>query len=111
PARPVCSAPETVRRREPPVIAFRCPKCRSDLEFGDGAAGRLVRCPECRARIRLPGELTEEDRPRRKKRRRQDEVDATEPTETPEWVAPAIIFGVGLTLSVGSLAVAGGKTG
>jgi hypothetical protein len=81
------------------------------LEFADSAAGRVVRCPECQARLRLPGELVEDDPPRRKKRRRRIEDDATEPAGTPEWLAPTIILGLGLTLSVGSLAVAKGQEG
>ena len=41
------------------MIAFRCPKCSEELEFADAAAGRVVRCPECQTRLRLPGELVE----------------------------------------------------
>jgi hypothetical protein len=97
------------------VIAFDCPKCRAGLEFADEAAGRIVRCPDCQTRLRLPGELVEAAPPRRKKRRRRiDEVpheDADEPTGTPEWIAPTIILGLGLTLSVGSLAVSKGQEG
>ena len=64
------------------MIAFKCPKCRSALEFADDAAGRIVRCPECQVKLRLPGELPPEDeseraRPRRKKRRRRQEVEET----------------------------------
>jgi hypothetical protein len=93
------------------LIAFRCPKCRAGLEFADAAAGRVVHCPECRAKLRLPGELVEDEPPRRKKRRRRAEKDASEPSGTPEWVAPAIILGLGLTLSVGSLALMKGREG
>jgi hypothetical protein len=81
------------------------------MEFADGAAGRIVRCPACRAKLRLPGELSAEAPPRRKKRRRRTEDTADEPAGTPEWVAPAILLGLGLTLSVGSLAVAKGQEG
>jgi hypothetical protein len=93
------------------VIAFHCPKCRSGIEFADEAAGKIVRCPTCRTRLRLPGELPAEAPPKRKKRRRRIEENADEPTGTPEWLAPAIILGLGLTLSVGSLAVAKGQEG
>jgi hypothetical protein len=93
------------------VIAFNCPKCKAELEFGDAAAGRIVRCPDCQVKLRLPGELSEERKPRRKKRRRIEEEESTEPSPTPEWLAPSIILGLGLTLSVGSLAVAGGTVG
>ncbi|HEX4590471.1 MAG TPA: hypothetical protein VH120_11110 [Gemmataceae bacterium] len=92
------------------MIRLRCPKCRSDLEFGDSAAGRVVRCPACEARLRLPGELTA-DRPRRRKKRRQDDEETTEPSPTPEWAAPSVLLALGLILSIGSLAVAGGKQG
>jgi hypothetical protein len=104
--RPEASGPGSF-----PMIAFGCPKCKARLEFADSAAGRIVRCPECRVRLRLPGELTDDDPPRRKKRRRRLEQDPTEPAETPEWLAPAIILGLALTLSVGSLAVAKGQEG
>ena len=103
--------PEAVGREGPPMIRFRCPKCRSDLEFGDSAAGRVVRCPGCQVRLRLPGELTGDPPRRKKKRRRPAPEDSTEPSETPEWVAPAIILGLGLVLSVGSTAVARGAEG
>jgi hypothetical protein len=99
------------------VIAFNCPKCRSALEFADDAAGRIVRCPECQVKLRLPGELPSEDeperaRPRRKKRRRREEVEeTTEVGETPEWVAPAIILALGLVLAVGGMAVTKGRDG
>jgi hypothetical protein len=81
------------------------------LEFGDDAAGRIVRCPDCKVKLRLPGELTADEKPRRKKRRRIEDEESIEPSETPEWVAPSIILGLGLVLSVGSLAVAGGTVG
>jgi hypothetical protein len=93
------------------MIAFDCPKCKAGLEFADSAAGRVVRCPDCKVRLRLPGELVEVDPPRRKKRRRPTEEIPDEPTETPEWIAPAVILGVGLTLTVGSLALAHGQEG
>jgi hypothetical protein len=81
------------------------------MEFADGAAGQIVRCPECRVKLRLPGELAAEAPPRRKKRRRRIEENPDEPTGTSEWLAPAILLGLGLTLSVGSLAVAKGQEG
>jgi hypothetical protein len=97
---------------EPDVISFNCPKCRARLEFADAAAGRIVRCAECRAKLRLPGELSDDEPPRRKKRRRRPvEDEASEPGATPEWLAPTIILALGLTLSVGSLAVAKGQEG
>jgi hypothetical protein len=93
------------------VIAFRCPKCRAGLEFTDAAAGRIVRCPECHVKLRAPGELSGPSPRRRKKRRRPVPDETPEPGATPEWIAPAIILGLGLTLSVGSLAVAKGHEG
>jgi hypothetical protein len=81
------------------------------LEFGDAAAGRIVRCPACRAKLRLPGELIDEEPPRRKKRRHRDADDTSQPGDTPEWIAPTIILALGLVLSIGSLAVAGGREG
>jgi hypothetical protein len=103
--------PEAVGRGGPSVIRFRCPKCRSDLEFGDSAAGRVVRCPDCPARLRVPGELTGDPPRRRKKRRRSEAEDSTELSETTGWIAPAIILGIGLVLSVGTRAMTGGTEG
>lgn len=94
------------------MIAFDCPKCRSALTFAGTAAGRIVRCPECGAKLRLPGEMSAADPPRRKKRpRRPVEDEPTEPAGTPEWLAPGMILAVGLLLTVGSLAVAKGAEG
>jgi len=101
---------QSIRSR--PMIAFHCPKCRASLEFADSAAGRIVRCPDCRTRLRLPGELSDEQPQRRKKRRRKLlEEEQHEPAGTPEWIAPTIILALGLALSVGSLAVAKGTAG
>jgi hypothetical protein len=36
------------------MILFSCPECGFALEFGDEAAGTLVRCPECRATVTVP---------------------------------------------------------
>ncbi len=93
------------------MISFRCPKCKTALEFADSAAGRVVRCSGCRARLRLPGELIDCDPPRRKKSPRRIEEDASEPNGTPEWIAPTIILCLALILSVGSLAVTKGQEG
>jgi hypothetical protein len=92
------------------VIAVSCPKCRQALEFADAAAGRIVRCPGCRTRLRLPGQLTDEP-PRRKKRRRQPADDTAVVGETPEWVAPAVVLALGLVLAVGGMAVTQGRDG
>jgi hypothetical protein len=91
-----------------PMIEITCPKCRSELSFGDGAAGRIVRCPACRVRLRLRGELTAADRPRQKKPRRQESDDVG---EAPDWLAPTVILVLGLALTVGSLALARGQGG
>jgi hypothetical protein len=94
------------------VIAFNCPKCNASLEFADSAAGRIVRCSGCRVKLRLPGELSEDEPPRRKKRRGKPvEDEPTEPTGTPEWLAPTVILTIGLILTIGNLAVAGGNEG
>jgi hypothetical protein len=99
------------------VIEFNCPKCRQALEFADEAAGRIVRCPECRVKLRLPGELPPDEapaeiRPRRKKRRRRRAAaETTGPRETPEWVAPSVVLGIGLLLSVGGMALTAGPAG
>ncbi|HEY1378429.1 MAG TPA: zf-TFIIB domain-containing protein [Gemmataceae bacterium] len=113
--------------REPPVIAFKCPKCRVTLEFADAAAGRLARCPACRARVRVPeppppaeeevvtAPVAEEPPPprRRKKRRRPAPIpdDTPEPGETPEWLPPTVLLALGLVLAVGSPAVMKGTEG
>jgi hypothetical protein len=88
------------------------------LEFADEAAGRIVRCPDCRVKLRLPGELPPDDespveQPRRKKRRRRRPIEdkATEPGPTPEWVAPACVLALGLVLAVGGMAAALGREG
>jgi hypothetical protein len=36
------------------MIEFACPECGAVSEFGDGAAGSRVRCPDCRTSIFLP---------------------------------------------------------
>jgi hypothetical protein len=78
------------------------------LEFGDDSAGEIVRCPECRAKLRLPGELTGRTRRPRKKRRRRARTDDG---DAPIWLAPTVILVLGLTLTVGSLALAKGQEG
>src|SRR5437660_1224552 len=37
----------------PPVV-FGCPKCSAKLEFSRTAADTLVRCVNCRAKVRVP---------------------------------------------------------
>src|SRR5262245_60822773 len=36
------------------MIEFPCPECGFAMEFGDEAAGTIVSCPECRARVAVP---------------------------------------------------------
>ena len=103
--------PEAVGRGGPLVIRFRCPKCHADLEFGAAAAGRMVRCPGCRAGLRIPGELTATRPAAGKNAPPAEPEDSTKPGETPEWLAPAIILGIGLVLTIGSMAVSGGTEG
>jgi hypothetical protein len=95
------------------VIAFTCPKCQQALEFKDAAAGRIVRCRGCQARLRAPGQLTETGGPRpvRKKRRPLDEDESVDVGETPEWIAPTVLLGLGLVLAVGGMAVTQGRDG
>jgi hypothetical protein len=109
------------------MIRFACPKCDSRLEFADDAAGTVVRCPECRAGLKLPGRKgparkpaaappPEDDPPveaevvrPKKRRRRRDAEEGSR--ETPEWVAPTILLGVGLLLSVVGALLAHGVAG
>jgi hypothetical protein len=98
------------------VIAFNCPKCRQALEFAEDSAGRVVRCPTCRVKLRLPGAPPSDDEPvvtrrRRKKRRRRQVEESNEIVDTPEWIAPTALLGVGLMLSVGSMTMAKGGEG
>jgi hypothetical protein len=95
------------------VIAFTCPKCQQALEFKDAAAGRIVRCRGCQARLRAPGQLAESDdrRPPKTKRHQPEEDESPDVGDTPEWVAPTALLGVGLMLSVGGMAVSQGRAG
>lgn len=35
-------------------IAFLCPRCQAPLTVSDGDAGRKLRCPSCRGKLRVP---------------------------------------------------------
>jgi hypothetical protein len=109
------SRPPAARPGGRRMITFNCPKCHQALEFKDAAAGRIVRCRGCEAKLRAPGQLAPAPDPlRRKKRRREPVEDAGDSNDVgvvPEWVAPASLLGVGLLLAVGGMAVTKGRDG
>ena len=44
----------------PPVITFDCATCFRSLRVATEFAGRLIRCPVCRAMTLVPGECQEQ---------------------------------------------------
>jgi hypothetical protein len=114
------------------VFSFACTKCHYAMKFDDADAGRLVVCPNCGTRLRLPAlpfparapargrepddtpVAAEDELPVRRGRRRakrgevRDEPEAGVAEPTPEWVEPAVLLGIGLLLAVGGVFVAGG---
>jgi len=42
-------------------ITVDCPSCQTPLEAPDNAAGKVVKCPNCATRVRVPAQTQDED--------------------------------------------------
>jgi DNA-directed RNA polymerase subunit RPC12/RpoP len=43
------------------TISFKCPECQSAMSTADSNAGRQAKCPQCQAKIRVPGVIRTAD--------------------------------------------------
>jgi hypothetical protein len=79
------------------MIRFACPNCGKNLKAPAGAAGRIIRCPQCRGRIEVPFVYQDEAPPVRSRPVRGELSAATSADvpyvppafSTPEWESPA----------------------